>query len=99
MKGIKEQMSSIRKNINQIKDLHSKIITEVSQQKSKGLSAVDCVRTCAQPATHGAIALIHARLYLFAEHTERLDELLLQTSSTANKVGIDLSHPARLPTK
>jgi len=96
VKGIKEQMSSIRKNINQIKDLHSKIITEVSQQKSKGLSAVDGVR---KPAMYGAIALIHARLYLFAEHTERLDELLLQTSSTANKVGIDLSHPARLPTK
>ncbi|KAJ1477134.1 t-SNARE [Baffinella frigidus] len=55
VKSVKDEMGDIRKNINQIKELHSKIITEVSQQKSK-------------------------------EHTEKLDELLLQTSSTAKKV-------------
>ena len=37
VKSVKDEMGEIRKNINHIKDLHSKIITEVSQQKSKGV--------------------------------------------------------------
>jgi hypothetical protein len=38
VKGVKDDMSAIRSNINQIKELHSKIVTEVSQTKSKGMS-------------------------------------------------------------
>eukprot|EP00961_Rhodomonas_salina_P290519 3925671-Rhodomonas_salina.3 len=36
VKGVKDDMSAIRANINQIKEYHAKIVTEVSQTKSKG---------------------------------------------------------------
>jgi len=36
LSGGKNETGDIRKSINHIKDLHSKIITEVSQKKSKG---------------------------------------------------------------
>mmetsp|Transcript_1523 Transcript_1523/g.3153 ORF Transcript_1523/g.3153 Transcript_1523/m.3153 type:complete len:331 (+) Transcript_1523:209-1201(+) len=39
VKGVKDDMSAIRSNINKIKELHAKIVTEVSQTKSKEHSA------------------------------------------------------------
>lgn len=39
VKGVKDDMSAIRANINQIKEYHAKIVTEVSQTKSKEHSA------------------------------------------------------------
>lgn len=36
VKGVKNEMASIRSSMQQVKDLQTKIITEVSQQKSKG---------------------------------------------------------------